>query len=62
MSAFFSKFAQNRKNEVFGLCCEISIAKVALRFNLVRKYRFAIALRFNLINKFIAEVALRFRN
>ena len=31
------------KNAVFALCCEISIAEVRLRFNLVRKYRFPIA-------------------
>ena len=31
------------KNAVFALCCEISITKVGLRFNLVRKCRSAIA-------------------
>ena len=30
-------------NAVFALCCEISIAEVRLRFNLVRKCRSAIA-------------------
>ena len=37
---FLSKIA---KNVVFALCCEISIAEVRLRFNLVRKCRSAIA-------------------
>ena len=32
-----------QKNAVFALCCEISVAEVKLRFNLVRKYCFAIA-------------------
>ena len=44
---FMSKVA---KNAVFALCCEISIAEVRLRFNLVRRCRSAIAelrLRFN---------------
>ena len=37
---FLSKIA---KNAVFALLCEISIAEVRLRFNLVRKCRSAIA-------------------
>ena len=49
MSAFFNKLftlflsdADFTKNEVFALCCEISIAEVKLRFNLIRKSHFAI--------------------
>ena len=38
--SFLPKIA---KNAVFALCCEISIAEVRLRFNLVRKCRSAIA-------------------
>ena len=37
---FLSKIA---KNAVCALCCEISIAEVRLRDDLVPKYRFAIA-------------------
>ena len=42
MSAFFSKLftffmSKIAKNAVFALCCEISIAKVRLRFNLLQK-------------------------
>ena len=48
MSAFFSKLftvfqTKIAKTELFALCCEISIAEVTLRFNLVRKWRSAIA-------------------
>ena len=48
MLAFFSKLfilflSKITKNAVFELCCEISVAKVKLRFNMVRKSRSAIA-------------------
>ena len=48
MSGLFGKLVtlfqfKIAKNAVFALCCEISIAKVGLRFNLVRKCRSAIA-------------------
>ena len=68
MSAFLSKIfafflSKIAKNAVFGFCCEISIAKVWLRYNLLRKSSSAIAeLRCALMNKFIEEVALRFRS
>ena len=48
--AFISSFfvSNRKKNVVFALWCEISIAEVGLCFNLVPKYRSAIAeLRFN---------------
>ena len=38
-----SFLSQIAKNAVFVLCCEISIAEVRLRFNLVQKWRSAIA-------------------
>ena len=40
MYPFLPKIA---KNAVFALCCELSIAEVRLRFNLVRKFSSAIA-------------------
>ena len=39
----YSFLPKLQKNAVFALCCEISIAEVRLRFNLVRKCRSAIA-------------------
>ena len=38
-----SFWSQIAKNAVFALCCEIHFAEGRLRFNLVRKCRFAIA-------------------
>ena len=48
MSAFFSNIftlilSKIAKNAVFSYCCEISIAEVRLRFNLVRNSHTAIA-------------------
>ena len=48
MSAFFIKLfilllSKIAKNAMFDLCCEISIAEVRQRFNLVRKCRYTIA-------------------
>ena len=57
---FLSKIT---KNAVFALCCEISIAEVRLRFNMVRRCSTIAELRCASIeSKSLAEVKLRFGN